>query len=90
VKEWHKKLKEYNSVELADTVERTMVKTTNKKTINLKVGDIVLFADLVDEVTKVIVPAYGDIAEIHVLRNGRPTWWFAGKDAYQTVLTNKV
>ncbi len=57
-----------------------------KRTVDLKPGDVVHFADLID--TVVYVTNANDSAstvEVYATRNNKLSWWTAGIDSVQDV-----
>ena len=62
---------------------------TEKMTTDLRPGDVVLFADLVD-VVEDIEDMGGDVIRVNVVRRGRKTFWWAGKLSTQTVIADGI
>ncbi len=57
-----------------------------KRTVDLKAGDIVHFSDLIDTVVYVTDINDGDsTVEVYVTRNDRLGWWTAGINSVQDV-----
>lgn len=56
------------------------------RALDLLPGDELVYADLVDRVVAVS-DLGGCVVRVDVVRNGRPTHWFAGKQSRQEVVS---